>query len=65
MTKIMLLVISTWGHAHVAGLTEVEVFSRDGCKVPVPPAAVQIFNAGTGPKASMNRLVNGMKQTQD
>lgn len=66
MTKVILRIVSTWGHAHVAGLTEVELFSKkDGTKIPVPPAAVQILHAATGPKASTSKLVNNQKQTQD
>lgn len=60
VTKLILRIVSTWGHAHVAGLTELELFRKsDGHKIAVPPAAVQILHAATGPKASTHKLVNG------
>lgn len=63
--EIELRVLSTWGHAHLAGLTEIEFFSSSQDQIKIPAGQIHIKNAGIGALSNPNKLVNGEKHTDD
>ena len=63
--EIELRVLSTWGHAHLAGLTEIEFFSSSQDQIKIPPGQIHIKNAGVGALSNPNKMVNGEKHTDD
>ena len=56
--EILLRILSTWGHAQQAGLTEVQIYNSKGMKIHVPTAAVQSRNIGQGPRVPLSRITN-------
>lgn len=55
--------MSTHGHPHVCGLTEIELFDKAAQKIQIAPACILIRNQGKGPKISADKLINGHKLT--
>jgi hypothetical protein len=56
-------VISTLGNPHVCGLTEIELFDKNGLKVEIAPACIIVKNHGKGPKVQTDKLINNSKLT--
>ena len=63
--EIEIRVFSTWGHAHLAGLTELEFFASSQEQIKVAAGQIQIRNAGPGALANPGKMVNGEKHTDD
>ena len=63
--ELVLKVISTWGHAYLVGLTELELFDSDYSRITVPSNSVQIRNSGPGVFSRVERMLDGVKQTED
>ena len=57
--------MSTYGNPHICALTEIELFDQDAKKISLPPASIMCRNLGSGPKMSLDRLLNGVKLTKD
>eukprot|EP00826_Nyctotherus_ovalis_P045761 TRINITY_DN5095_c0_g1_i2.p1 TRINITY_DN5095_c0_g1~~TRINITY_DN5095_c0_g1_i2.p1 ORF type:complete len:385 (-),score=70.28 TRINITY_DN5095_c0_g1_i2:53-1207(-) len=60
--ELVIRVLSTWGHPHVAGLTEVELYDNEGKKI---EATLTVRHLGSGPTQPVERLVNGKMYTND
>jgi len=63
--ELIIKVLSTFGHPHVCGLTEIELFDNNGEKIPLVPSCLMVRNLGKGPKVSLDRLINMTKATND
>ena len=63
--QIVLRVLSTWGHAHMAGLTEIQIYDSDGSQVLIPSAGINVVNRGIGPFYSLSKLMNSNIYTTD
>jgi len=62
---VLIRVLSTLGNPHVCGLTEIEIFDDKARKITLAPSCIMIKNQGKGPKSSVDKLVNGVKLTND
>lgn len=56
---------STWGHASVLGITEIEVYNQNGNKIPLMPGMIGLKNIGSGGSANVSRLIDGVSNTTD
>ena len=65
MCEVEIRVFSTWGHAHLAGVTELEFFASSQEVIKVAAGQIQIRNAGPGALANPGKMVNGEKHTDD
>jgi len=54
--ELIFRILSTWGHPHVAGLCEIELFDNKGKKISAPISAK---NLGSGPTQPTTKLTNG------
>eukprot|EP00826_Nyctotherus_ovalis_P044100 TRINITY_DN4732_c0_g1_i3.p1 TRINITY_DN4732_c0_g1~~TRINITY_DN4732_c0_g1_i3.p1 ORF type:complete len:368 (+),score=98.62 TRINITY_DN4732_c0_g1_i3:481-1584(+) len=59
---LTLRILSTWGHPHVAGLTEIELYDSRGRCVAAP---LNARNLGDGPSQDTARLTNGQVLVSD
>jgi Domain of unknown function (DUF4457) len=64
-TEVLIRVLSTLGNPHVCGLTEIELFDINSNKIALSPSCIMIKNQGRGPKVSVDKLINGVKLTND
>ncbi|CAG9311860.1 unnamed protein product [Blepharisma stoltei] len=64
-TEIELRVLTTWGHAHLIGLTEIEAFNENSENIRLNPSNIQIKNTGHGVLSNPSKLVDGEKYTED
>jgi hypothetical protein len=55
-------ILSTWGHDHTVGLTEIELFNQNGEQIHVPENKV-IVKGGLGGGANVMKLFDGKKKT--
>jgi len=60
--ELVIRIISTWGHLHVVGLTEVELFDNEGKRMDV---GLTVRHTGSGPIQTANVLTNGQIYTND
>ena len=58
-------VLSTWGHAHLAGLTEIEVFSAGQELIKLTQAMITVRNSGVGALSNPGKIIDGEKRTDD
>lgn len=63
--EIEIKVLSTWGHAHLAGLTEVEFFNSNHDLIKVLQNMIHIKNSGTGALSNPGKMIDGEKRTDD
>jgi len=63
--ELVLRVLSTWGHAYQAGLTEIELLSLTGLKIPIPPALIRARNEEGSSLANPSKMVDGVARTED
>jgi len=63
--ELVIKVMSTFGHPHMCGLTEIELFDVKGDKIPLVPACLMVKNLGKGPKVPLDRLINLHTSTND
>lgn len=62
--EIEIKVLSTWGHAHLAGLTELEFFNSNQELIKITQSSIHIKNAG-GPLTNTSKMIDGEKHTED
>eukprot|EP01022_Parablepharisma_sp_SALTPOND_P020436 TRINITY_DN372_c0_g1_i1.p1 TRINITY_DN372_c0_g1~~TRINITY_DN372_c0_g1_i1.p1 ORF type:complete len:1264 (-),score=175.40 TRINITY_DN372_c0_g1_i1:6620-10411(-) len=60
--ELVFRILSTWGHPHVAGLTEIELYDTQGKKIVAPLSA---RNLGPGPTQPTMKLTNGKIYVND
>ena len=60
--ELVIRIISTWGNPHVAGLTEIEIFDKDGTRV---STTFKARNLGNGPSQPTSKLTNGKIYTDE
>jgi protein JBTS26 len=63
--EIEIKVISTWGHAHLAGVTEIEVFSSSQDIIKLTQNMIHVKNSGPGALSNPGRMIDGEKRTDD
>ena len=63
--ELEIRVLSTWGHAHLAGLTEIEVFSAGQEAIRLSPPMIHVRNAGVGALSNPGKLIDGEKRTDE
>lgn len=63
--EIELRVLTTWGHAHLVGLTEIEVFNENSEQIKLIPSNLQIKNTGHGVLSNPSKLIDGEKYTEE
>lgn len=61
--QLILRVVSTWGHIHTAGLTEVHLFGDDGKKIDYDPQQMFVKGTNFGAQNTLSRLCNGQSNT--
>jgi len=61
-TELVFRILSTWGHPHVVGLTELELYDVQGKRIIAP---LQARNLGTGLTQPILRLTNGRIYVND
>jgi len=57
--ELVLKCMSTWGHASVLGITEIEVYDSQGKKIELLRGMLTLRNIGTGGSADVGRLIDG------
>ena len=55
--ELLLKIHSTWGHPHIAGLSEVKILDKIGMKINVPSASIIVRNS-SGTFQGINKLFN-------
>ena len=63
--ELEIKVISTWGHAHLAGITEIELFTSNHELIKITQNMIQIRNSGTGALSNPAKMIDGEKRTDD
>ena len=63
--EVLIRILSTLGNPHVCGLTEIELFDVNLNKIALSPSCIMIKNQGRGPKVQVDKLINGVKLTND
>ncbi len=63
--EVLIRILSTLGNPHVCGLTEIELFDVNLNKIALSPSCIMIKNQGRGPKVPVDKLINGVKLTND
>jgi hypothetical protein len=62
---VLIRILTTLGNPHVCGLTELELFDDEANRVALSASCIMIKNQGKGPKVQVDKLVNGVKLTND
>lgn len=63
--ELVIRVLNTYGNPHICGLTEIELFDENAKKITLGPSSIFVRNLGQGPKISLDKLMNGVKLTND
>ncbi|KAL4471398.1 hypothetical protein ABPG74_008291 [Tetrahymena malaccensis] len=62
---IIIRVISTWGSAHLVGLTEIKVYDEDGCNIKLKPEDLLIEGGLQTSSRNIYRICDGVYDTID
>ncbi|KAL4511622.1 hypothetical protein ABPG72_012467 [Tetrahymena utriculariae] len=62
---IIIRVISTWGSAHLVGLTEIKVYDEDGCNIKLKPEDLMIEGGPQTSSRNIYRICDGVYDTID
>ncbi|EAR94456.2 hypothetical protein TTHERM_00052450 (macronuclear) [Tetrahymena thermophila SB210] len=62
---IIIRVISTWGSAHLVGLTEIKVYDEEGCNIKIKPEDLMIEGGLQTSSRNIYRICDGVYDTID